>query len=137
MQQEFERHINSLEEIFSFIKTFISDQQINEDLESPLNLVIEELFTNMVKYSPNNPNKIRLELISEPDRVIIVLTDYDVESFDIREAAEYNTNQSIRKRPVGKVGLHLVKEYVDNIDYEYKNRISKITLIKDLGKTDV
>jgi anti-sigma regulatory factor (Ser/Thr protein kinase) len=135
MQKEFKRHIESLKEIFRFTKSFINDEQLNQDLESALNLVLEELFTNMVKYSPNNPNKIKLEMKSEHDRVIIVITDYDVEPFDIREVAEYDIHQILKKRPVGKVGLHLVKEYVDDIDYEYKNRISEITLIKYLGKT--
>ena len=134
MQAEFGRHMNSLREIFSFTKLFIREEQLDQDLESPLNLVIEELFTNMVKYSPDNPNKIKLEIRSENGLVIIVITDYDVEPFDIREADHYDIDQNLNQRPIGKVGLHLVKKYVDEIDYDYQNRISKITLKKMIGK---
>jgi anti-sigma regulatory factor (Ser/Thr protein kinase) len=137
MQKEFERHINSLKEIFKFTKSFINDEQLNQDLESSLNLVIEELFTNMVKYSSNNPNKILLDLTRGMDQVTIVLTDFDVESFDILKAKDYDTNQSLKERPIGKIGLHLVKKYVDDISYEYYERTSKITLIKYLGKKHV
>ena len=134
MQKEFKRHRNSLKEIFIFIKSFISEEQLNKDLVSPINLVIEELFTNMVKYSSDNPNKILLELTRDTDQVTIVLTDFDVERFDIRYATKYDTKQILEKRPIGKIGLHLVKKYVDDINYEYRERTSKITLIKYLGK---
>ena len=133
MQKEFKRHTNSLKEIFILIKSFIGEEQLNKNLVSPINLVIEELFTNMVKYSPENPNKILLELSRDIDQVTIVLTDFDVESFDIRHSSEYDTNQTLEKRPIGKIGLHLVKKYVDDINYEYRERTSKITLTKYLG----
>lgn len=117
-----------------FINIFISEEQLNKDLVSPINLVIEELFTNMVKYSSDNPNKILLELTRDTDQVTIVLTDFDVERFDIRYATKYDTKQILEKRPIGKIGLHLVKRYVDDISYEYRERTGKITLIKYLGK---
>jgi len=133
MQKEFTRHSNSLKEIYIFIKSFIGKEQLNKDLESPINLVIEELFINMVKYSSENPNKILLELTRDDDQVTIVLTDFDVERFDIRHTTEYDTNQTLEKRPIGKIGLHLVKKYVDDINYQYRERTSKITLTKYLG----
>ena len=134
MQKEFKRDIDSLKEIYKFINDFISEEQLNKSLISPLNLVIEELFTNMVKYSSDNPNKILIELTREIDRIIIVLTDFDVERFDIRQTTKYDTHQTLEKRPIGKVGLLLVNIYVDKINYEYQNRTSIITLIKYLGK---
>jgi len=134
MQKEFERHINSLEEIYNSINSFVRKEHLNKELISPLNLVIEELFTNMVKYSSDNPNKILLELTKESDRIIIILTDFDVDRFDIRQTTKYDTHQTVEKRPIGKVGLLLVNKYVDKIYYEYQNRTSIITLIKYLGK---
>jgi anti-sigma regulatory factor (Ser/Thr protein kinase) len=134
MQAEFERHINTLGQIYGFIKAFIKKEQLDKDLEAPLNLVIEELFTNMLKYNPANMNKIEIALEKEDDRILIILSEFDVEPFDIRTAAEYDVTQNLKERPKGKVGLHLVKKYVDDIDYEYENRVSKIKLIKNLRK---
>ena len=134
MQKEFKRDISSLKKIYKMINAFINVEQLNVDLISSLNLVIEELFTNMVKYSSDNLNKILLELKIDNDRILIILTDYDVEPFDIRKATKYDNHQTVEKRPIGKIGLHLVKKYVDDINYKYQDRTSKITLIKYLGK---
>jgi anti-sigma regulatory factor (Ser/Thr protein kinase) len=35
------------------------------------------------------------------------------------------------------VGIHLVKKFIDEIDYEYQDGTSKITLIKYLEKRNV
>ena len=134
MQSDFKRDISSLSKIYEFIESFISEEQLSQELIAPLNLVVEELFTNMVKYSSNNKNSILLELKRNIDQIIIILTDFDVERFDIRQAIKYDMHQSVGKRPIGKVGLHLVKKYVDEIDYSYRKRTSKITLIKYLRK---
>lgn len=134
MQQKFRRHVNSLDEIFDFIKSFINKEQLDKSLQAPLNLVIEEIFTNMVKYSSENPNAICLDLLREINNLKIVFTDYDVDEFDIRESVAYDTEQPLNKRPIGRIGLHLVKKYVDGIQYEYHDRTSKITLIKYIGK---
>jgi anti-sigma regulatory factor (Ser/Thr protein kinase) len=88
----------------------------------------------MVKYNSGNPNRIQLELTRSENKVTIEMIDYDAEPFDIRQSKDYNTKQSLQKRPVGKIGIHLVKKYVDNIDYQYQDRTSKITLTKYLGK---
>jgi hypothetical protein len=65
------------------------------------------------------------------------LTDVDAEPFDITQADEYDTRQPLKERPIGRLGIHLVRRMVDEINYEYKDRQSKITLIKDLGNANV
>lgn len=51
MEKKFKREIKSLDKIAHFISEFITKNRIDESLSFPINLVIEELFTNMVKYS--------------------------------------------------------------------------------------
>jgi anti-sigma regulatory factor (Ser/Thr protein kinase) len=112
----------------------MNKERLPQDLESPLNLVIEELFTNMLKYNSGNTNKILFELNKDRNKILMILTEFDVDRFDIRTATDYNTTQNLKERPIGKVGLHLVKKYVDDIQYEYHDRTSKIILIKYLGE---
>ena len=65
------------------------------------------------------------------------LTDFDTEPFDITQTNEVDVNKRIEERKPGGLGLHLTKRMVDKIDYDYKDRKSKITLIKNLEKKDV
>jgi anti-sigma regulatory factor (Ser/Thr protein kinase) len=137
MDRGFRREIKALEDVFGFISEFAVHNGLGDALVFKLDLAIEELFVNMVKYNPGNPNDILISLSRYGDRLTVCLVDSDVEPFDITKADEYDSNQPLEKRPIGQLGIHLVNRMVDKISYEYKDRQSTITLIKDLGKADV
>ncbi len=134
MDKKFKRDLNSLDEIFKFINEFSAKSDVDESVVFTINLVVEELFTNMVKYTYENSNEILLQLKKDADDLIIHLTDFDVDPFDITKTVEVDTKQSLEERGVGGLGIHLVKQMIDKIEYEYKDRQSKIILIKHLEK---
>lgn len=134
MDKKFKRDLNSLDGIFKFINEFSAKTGVDESVVFTINLVVEELFTNMVKYASENTNEILLELKKNEDDLIIHLTDFDVDPFDITKTAEVDTKQSLEERRVGGLGIYLVKQMIDKIEYEYRDRQSKIILIKHLEK---
>ncbi len=132
MDKHFQRDIKSLDKIFEFICEFIVENKIDESTAFSINFAIEEIFTNMVKYNPENQNNISISLNKDGNKLILCLTDYDVGHFDITKLKEIDISQSLQERKAGGLGLHIVKQMVDEIDYEYKNRNSRITIIKHL-----
>lgn len=132
MERKFKREIKSLDQISNFITDFISKNLIDDSIGFTVNLVIEELFTNMVKYNPESTSEISISLAKDENELVINLTDFDVEPFDITRTEEVNTRKPLEARKPGGLGIHLVKRLVDKIDYEYEGRQSKITLVKNL-----
>lgn len=132
MEKKFKKEIISLDEIFDFIGEFITAHEINDSITLKINLAVEELFTNMVKYNVESMNDISISLNKHDNKLILVLTDFDVESFDITQTEDIDTTQSLEARRIGGLGILLLKRMVDGINYEYENRQSKITLIKEL-----
>ncbi len=132
MEKHFQRDIKSLDKIFEFICAFIAENKIDESTAFSINFAIEEIFTNMAKYNPENQNNISISLNKDGNKLILCLTDYDVGHFDITKLKEIDISQSLQERKAGGLGLHIVKQMVDETDYEYKNRNSRITIIKHL-----
>jgi len=132
MDKKFKRDLNSLDGIFKFINEFSAKTGVDESVVFTINLVVEELFTNIVKYTSESTDEILLELRKNENKLIIYLTEFDVEPFDITKTAEVDTQQSLEERRVGGLGIHLVKQMMDKIEYEYKDRQSKIILTKHL-----
>ncbi len=132
MEKKFKREIKSLEKISRFISEFITTSNIDDSHTIPINLVVEELFTNMVQYNAENKNDISVSLNKDGSRLIISLTDFDVEPFDVTKRGEVNVDQLLEDRKPGGLGIHIVKKFVDKMEYQYKNRQSKIILIKML-----
>ena len=97
-----------------------------------MHLIVEELFTNMVKYNQTTNEFITLRLDKRDNAMIISLTDYNVEPFDPRGVTDVDTSKSARDRTIGGLGIYLIKKMVDKVDYEYLDRQSKITVTKYL-----
>jgi serine/threonine-protein kinase RsbW len=137
MEQNFKRDIQSLGAVFNFISEWSSHIRLNKNTLREIKLAAEEIFTNMVKYNKDSPEDIKIEISSKEEKIHICLTDLDGKPFDIRKTKKYDTRQPLEKRPHGKVGLHLVKRLMDDIHYEFRDKQSKITLIKKIKGTDV
>jgi anti-sigma regulatory factor (Ser/Thr protein kinase) len=132
MKRRFKRNITSLNEIFEFIENFAGKHNFDHGTLFSLNLVVEELFTNVVKYNSQNKHDVTIALTKRDSDVIITLTEFDTEPFDITKRPEVDIDRHLGERRVGGLGIHLVKKMVDKIDYKYKGRCSKIILTKHL-----
>ena len=137
MKKRFSLDIRSLDLIFHFIDRFVTGSGIQEYIHFQINLVIEELFTNMIKYNQKSSGEVEINLDVKDNKLIISLTDFDSPPFDMTKVKPYDTGQKIDQRPIGKVGLHLIKEMMDQIDYQYQNNNNIITLIKHMEKSRV
>ena len=134
MQKGFDRSISQLDNLFSFITRFTEKFQIGSDAKNTINLAVEEIFTNMVKYNPQSTTRIRLELRQDDKKITVCLTDKESQPFDLTKERVYDLDQPVNKRPVGKLGLHLVKQMMDKVDYSFQNGITVITMEKYLGE---
>jgi anti-sigma regulatory factor (Ser/Thr protein kinase) len=130
--RSFRRSFESLDEIFAFTSAFFGEHRLDRELLPTVDLVLEELFTNMVKYSAGGAPSIRIEMAPAPPGVEVTLTDYDVDRFDVTLAPDADIRLPIEARKPGKLGLHLVRRLVDSLQYEYstERRESRTTFRK-------
>lgn len=133
----FARSFASIEAIFAFTAQFFDQAQVDRELLSPVDLVVEELFTNMVKYGaaadPGTEARIDMEAID--GGVQVTLIDRGVEPFDVTQAPDADVDRPIDQRQPGGLGLHLIRRMVDSWRYEYRpqTRESRVTFRKTLA----
>ncbi len=133
----FRRGFDSLQDLFAFTAGFCARHRVDEGLLPTVDLAVEELFTNMVKYSPGGAPEIRMDIATIPGGVEVALTDYDVEPFDVAQAPAVDVDLPIEQRRPGGLGLHLLRRMLDRIDYDYSpdDRVSRITFRKTTSGT--
>jgi len=131
----FPRSFDSLQAIFAFTADFCSRHDVGAGLVPTVDFVAEELFTNMVKYSPKGSPEVRVDMTAIPGGVEMALTDYDVEQFDVTRAPDVDTGKPIEQREPGGLGLHLIRRMVDSMEYEYsqERRRGRTTFRKTLA----
>ena len=132
MEKKFRKDFSSLESIDEFVRSYAAGLSLDAETVFALNFVIEEIFTNMVKYQPSGSNDVSIELTGDSQTLTIRLTDYGVEYFDPTAAPTVDTSKPLSERRPGGLGVHLVRQYVDEFNYRYVGNDSIITLIKHL-----
>jgi anti-sigma regulatory factor (Ser/Thr protein kinase) len=137
MRRKFQRSFDALAEVFEFIEGFFAEHEIPGELSFPVQFSVEELFTNMVKYSPETGEEIEVELEVVADGLTVSLTDFDVEPFDPTAAKAVDTDKPLEERQPGGLGIHLTKKLVDSMTYEYKEGESRISFTATLRGDDV
>ena len=100
------------------------------------NLVVEELFVNVASYAYKDNNsgkcKISIEYNKEKQEVKLYLEDNGIK-FNPLEREEPDLNLSIEDRPIGGLGIFLVKNSMDNIEYKYENNKNILILSKNVS----
>ena len=131
---EFRREIEAIGDIFVFLETFADGQEIDEKTAFCINLVVEELFTNMVRHNEGGGDQITVSIERLDNRVHLELVDIDVEPFDPETAEVPPVEAGIEERRPGGLGIYLVRKMVDDLKYNYEagERRMRISVTKTL-----
>jgi anti-sigma regulatory factor (Ser/Thr protein kinase) len=134
-RRSFRRSIDALDDITAFTDEVFKREGFDDGLRYAVDFTIEEIFTNMVKYSKNGNAEIDISVSPISDGVEVNLIDYGVDPFDVTAAPDVDINRPIERRAPGGLGLHLIRRMVDSIDYQYikERRESRITFRKTLS----
>lgn len=133
MQRDFARNYESLAAIYEFAERILTDSDITEAVRFPVHLAMEELFTNMVKYNPGNDGDIGVDIIVAGGTITVVLTEFDVDEFDVTRPRDLDLEASLEERTPGGLGLHLLHNIVDKLEYHYRDRRSRVIFTKESG----
>jgi anti-sigma regulatory factor (Ser/Thr protein kinase) len=129
----FKRSVDELEAIFAFTK-----ENMNAALARTMDFVLEELFTNVVKYGAKSEAPVRIDIVRVEGGAEVTIIDTDAEPFDVTQAPEADINLPLEQREPGGLGIHLIRKMVDTLQYRYvaEERTSRITFRKT-EKTNV
>lgn len=132
----FRRKNGSLEEVFAFLEDFTEVEEVGDREAFCINLVAEELFTNMVKHNEGGGESIAVTIERVEDHVHLELVDFDVSPFDPSSAPKVSVSAGLAEREPGGLGLHIVKTMVDELTYDYddENRSMRISVTKRLER---
>lgn len=132
IERLFRREFRSIEPIVDFVNGFLAGHGIDQDQAYDVHLIIEELFTNMVKYSRESLADIEVGLDWQAPVLTIRLRDFNVEPFDVTKAPPVDLDRPVEERNRGGLGLHFVQRVADGLDYAWAGRTSTITVTKRL-----
>lgn len=126
--------LNEIIKIRSFIDSLFNNGLIDEGNNIKLNLVVEEMFTNIVNYGFKDSLSHDIDVIIDFDNGYFTATLIDDGiDFDPLKHQVQDLDAPIEERRIGGLGIHLMKNIMD--EYFYKRENDKnILIIKKFTK---
>ena len=109
------------------LNEFILNELKEENLQ--VNLIVEEIFVNIVNYSKTDFVKVNVEF--KKPALTIEFIDNGIE-FNPLLKENPKTPETIEEAQVGGLGIFLTKEMADELDYQYLNNENHLKIIKNV-----
>jgi len=112
-------------------EAWLVEQQVSFEAMYLVSLAIEELVTNCIKYGYKDSASHTIDFLLRVDGQILRLEVIDDGSpFNPLEAPRPDLSLPPEQRPIGGLGLHLLRELADEMRYERRDGTNRLTLIK-------
>lgn len=129
--------LKEVDKLGSFMKQVSERLNLPKSLAFNLRLAVEEAVVNVMEYAYPSEAKgnVVIHISSNGHRLKFVIIDSGV-SFDPTVAAAADTTLSAEERPVGGLGILLVRELMDMVNYERVDGKNVLTLMKNYSEQD-
>ena len=121
---------------------WIDSLGIPTELNMPVNLALEEAVSNVMLYAypGTDDGKVIIEFVHTNDEqgenIIFTITDTGI-PFDPTQSKEVDVTLSAEERAIGGLGIHLVRQLMDQVVYRREENRNILTLIKKLNTTNI
>ena len=126
-------NVKEVATLSTFIKDVMTRLNIGKPLASKLRLALEEAVVNVMEYAypAGSSGDVNIRVTSDGKQLKFIITDSGI-SFDPTEASKADTTLSAEERPVGGLGILLVRELMDSINYERIDKKNVLTMKKTI-----
>lgn len=125
--------LSELAQVHEFVTRTGRDLCLSDKSISDLQLVVDEAYSNIVKYAYDGQGGIiKLTLEAVDGRIEVTMHDWGA-AFDPESVAWPDVMAPLEKRSLGGLGLFLMKQIMDQVDFQCDPQIgNKLVMVKQL-----
>ena len=130
-----EAKVENLAAVNDFVAEQLDEVGCSMGVSMQLEIAIEELFTNICYYAYGDGSGdavIRTELESDPAAITITFVDSG-KPYDPLAKEDPDITLGVEERPIGGLGIFMVKKTMDDMRYEYLDGQNVLTIKKILS----
>lgn len=129
-----QNEISEISRLTEFIEQIGEQLELKPSLVMNLNIVLEEAVSNIILYAyPQKMGELITIMVEKTDNMLIfTITDKGVE-FDPTVVPEADITLSAQERPIGGLGIYLIKKIMNEVEYQRIDGKNVFTLKKILN----
>jgi sigma-B regulation protein RsbU (phosphoserine phosphatase) len=126
--------INTIPQLNEYIDSVCEDMGLDMATSMSLNLALEEAVVNVMNYAYPEGTKgtVNIETIADNTQITFIISDSG-KFFDPTAKEEVDTTLSAEERPIGGLGIHLIRQIMNHVVYERKDDKNILKLTKNIS----
>ena len=123
-----------LERVSGIVERFGEEHGLAAPLLFEINLALDEVLTNVISYGfgDSAPHEIAVRLWFDGGQLVVQVED-DGRPFNPLDVADPNVNRPVEDRPIGGLGIHLVRRVTDQLEYRRDAGRNVLVMRKTIG----
>ncbi|MBQ5863497.1 MAG: SpoIIE family protein phosphatase, partial [Peptococcaceae bacterium] len=121
--------METVPQVAAFVEEHLEKFEVSARLTAKLMVAVDEIYSNIVRYSGASEAHVRL--VKELDTLRLIFSD-NGKPYNPLDAKEPDVTASVEDRAIGGLGIFMVRKMMDNVEYEYTKGMNKLTLTTKL-----
>jgi serine phosphatase RsbU (regulator of sigma subunit)/anti-sigma regulatory factor (Ser/Thr protein kinase) len=121
--------METVPQVAAFVEEHLEEFEVSARLTAKLMVAVDEIYSNIVRYSGASEAHVRL--VKELDTLRLIFSD-NGKPYNPLDAKEPDVTASAEDRAIGGLGIFMVRKMMDNVEYEYTKGMNKLTLTTKL-----
>jgi sigma-B regulation protein RsbU (phosphoserine phosphatase) len=132
----FKNKLSEIERLGQVVEEFAELHHLPPNLAFEFNVALEEILTNVISYGyeDSGEHEIMIRLSCTAEEMTAEVED-DGRPFNPLEAVEPDTNKPLEERSVGGLGIHLVRKFMDKVEYKRQQGKNLLMMKKSIPAT--
>ena len=117
--------MDTISQVAAFVEENLEKFDVPMKLTTKLLVAVDEIYSNIVRYSGATDAQIRLT--KDNDTVRLIFSD-NGKPYNPLDAKEPDVTASAEARTIGGLGIFMVRKMMDTVEYMYKDGQNVLTL---------
>lgn len=123
----------NLDQVLEFVNEILEKHNCPMYVQLELDIAVEELFVNIAHYAYTpQEGSATIQVSFEEKQVVIVLIDQG-KPYNPWAKEDPDITLSLEDRQIGGLGIYMVKNSMDEVDYRYEDGKNVVTIKKDIS----
>jgi len=116
-------------DVFVFIEEVMTDAGMDIKTQNSLRIAVEEIFVNIASYAyTDDDGEVTISISTSADMCTVEFEDSGT-PYNPLDETDPDTTLSADEREIGGLGVFMVKQMMDSIDYRYEDRKNILSIL--------
>lgn len=132
IEKTFDAVIENIDAVTEFINEQLETFDCPMKMQMKIDIAIDEIISNIAFYAyPESEGTVTVCVQKQDDPQAVVLTFIDQgKPYNPLDKQDPNVNLSVEEKPIGGLGIFMVKKLMDEVRYEYRDGQNVLTIKK-------